>query len=276
MAIIPSRYPLDLTGQSPENYIEGEIRQLPTKKIRCIAPFYGPFYTATLTIRDASNQRLLERGVDYQCLDLNDIATLKSHQEVCSIIAIINEQVNPEIDISYRVVGGEYENSHTAIVPLIEALINDNRPVAWPNLLNKPNAFVPSPHLTAIDDIYGFENLILSLESLRKTLLFGDQAHSDKVIKYIEDILFNFNTQMVRLLDTYEREKIENAVTVSEQARINSITALNNAALALQTINSVKAQRDEIAVLARMLEQNAYDSEQKARAIVRENKYLLM
>lgn len=275
MPIIPSRYPLDLTATNINNFVEGDIRQLDNRQVRCVAPQYGPYFTETLSIRDLSNARLLTRGLDYQCLDLNDVATLKSHKEVCSIVAIISPAVSSSISMSYHVIGGEYEKDHGAIVNLIEALTNDTRPVLWPNVLNRPDSFTPAPHLTTTADIYGFESLLVSIEAIRKVLLFGDQIHTDRVLDYLEKTLNEFNIQIRYLLDTYEKPRIDSAVAVSEQARVNAETALANAQSALATIENIRFQRDEINVLSRRLEQNAFDSEQKARALIRENIYLL-
>lgn len=275
MPIIQSRYPLDLTATSVNNLVDDEIRQLPSRKIRSVAPFYGPYYTESLVVRDLSNARALIRGLDYQCLDLNDLATIESHKEVCSIVAIINPQVSSSISIRYQVVGGKYEKDHSAIMNLIDALTDDNRPVQWPNILNRPNSFEPSPHLTTSADIFGFETLVMSLESLKRVLLFGDQIHTDRVLDYLEKTLSEFNIQMRYLLDTYQKPLIDGAVAVSEQARVNAQTALQSAQDALTAIEHIRYQRDEITVLSRRLEQNAFDSEQNARALVRENVYLL-
>jgi len=51
---ITVKYPLDLTGKSSTNLVIGEVHSLPVNQTRVFVPSYGPFYTASLIVRDAA------------------------------------------------------------------------------------------------------------------------------------------------------------------------------------------------------------------------------
>lgn len=68
--------PLDLdpSGQNPDNLISNEPYSLSSRQTRSIATKMGPFFAKSLVIRDGTRE--LNRGIDYQVVELHQEATL--------------------------------------------------------------------------------------------------------------------------------------------------------------------------------------------------------
>lgn len=191
------RYPLDLTGTSPDNYVQGELHTPVKRNVRAIAPTYGAFFTESLAVVDVAANRTLDKGIDFDTAELFEIPTQQTGKEVCSIILITNTAVGDNISISYQCVGGVYSVSANAILQLIEALQIDNRPVTFDNITQKPATGYPAaPHLHDAGDLYGFEYLVTALERLRTAVLVGDESSHKQVYQYVDD-KYNALTEIV-------------------------------------------------------------------------------
>jgi len=170
------RYELDPTGINPDNLVVGEPHNLSDKPVRAIAPTYGPFFADvnTLKVYDAANGNLLQRGAHFQCVELLQDATLQYGKEICSVILIIDPAVSSSVSIDYQTLGGHFSNDSTAIANLYDAVIHDNRPVRWENLISKPVEYPPTLHRHLLEDLYGFEPVVAAIERLRNAILLTD------------------------------------------------------------------------------------------------------
>ena len=186
------RFELDPTGTNPDNLIVNEPHSLVNRPIRAIAPTYGPFFTDSLKVYDGGSQQLLVRGTHYQTAELLQDATVQYGKEICSVILIIDANVATVVNIDYQVLGGYFTNDSTAIANLYSTIINDNRPVAWEALLNKPLEYSPSLHRHLVEDIYGFEPIVASIERLRNAIILTDvpafEAVLDGVRKLVSEV----------------------------------------------------------------------------------------
>lgn len=185
------KYPLDLTGQNPNNLVIGEPHEMVRRKVRAVATNYGPFFTESLKVYDAATGRklipgLASEGGQYVAAELYQDASTRAGQEICAIIVITDESVGDTVLLDYQVVGGEFSSSVSAIAAMIEALDLDERPVKWGDVLGKPSAFTPAKHLHDIGDIYGFEYIVEALERVRMAILMGDVASHDEIYRYID------------------------------------------------------------------------------------------
>ena len=180
-AVLPIKYPLDLSGVSPLNRVAGEPHVLGTSNRRSVIPSYGPFYTRGLVVRNKVTGQVLEKMTQYKAIQLVPKPTKASGQTVCAALVIEDSTVT-EVEIDYQVVGGEYSTSIEAIENMIAALAVDNRPVKWGQIIGKPNAFPPTSHLHDVGDIYGFEYTVAALYSIRDAILVGDQASHQELI----------------------------------------------------------------------------------------------
>lgn len=178
---------LDITGTNPNNRISGEPHTLSGNSYRSIAPNYGPFFTSGLIIKDGANT--LIRGTHFQCVELHQEATLKYGKEIASVILIIDSQVSSNVEISYNVLGGHYSYSDASIANIYESVVNDNRPVAWENIFNKPVEYPPTIHRHLLDDVYGFEPVVDALERIKRAVTLGQV---EVVLEIVNGLLINF------------------------------------------------------------------------------------
>ena len=182
-------FALDKTGTNAENLVSGEIHSPPPRQIRPVAPKYGPYFTESLKLYDNATNRLLVRDTDYLCVELLQDAAAMYGKEICSLILIINATVSNNIRVSYQVLGGLYSNNTQALVDFMNSLALDSRPVAWPDVINKPDLFIPADHLHDIDDVYGFEYVTSMLERIRQAILLGTTEELQQLITYIDQAI---------------------------------------------------------------------------------------
>lgn len=180
------QYPLDLTGNLPGNRITGEVHGLVTNANRAIVPNYGPFYTRNLVVRSQTTGQVLTPEVHYKAVQLFPEATLKTGQEICSVIVIVDNTLGNQFSIDYNTIGGDYSSSVYAIQQLIDSLDIDERAVQWGQIIGRPTAFPPAPHLHDLGDVYGFEFIVAALESVRRAILTGGSEGMDEIYAYID------------------------------------------------------------------------------------------
>lgn len=225
-----TRFNVDLTGTNVNNKIIDEPHTLANRVYRSIAPIYGAYYTESLIVKDASNNATLIRDTHYKCLDVVGIPTAQSGKEICTIIVIVDESVDSDVLVTYQALGGQYERTHEAIKTLVDNLLTDNRPVSWPNILNRPATFTPSHHLHRVGDVIGFEYLTVELERLKNAVLLGDEIAHTEILAYVDA-----NIAALSLV-------VDNAENLISLISIAAATDANTSAtIALQTTESIIA-----------------------------------
>lgn len=180
------RYALDPTGTNPDNAVQGEIKTLSAAQIRAAAPMYGPFYSESLQLWDNGNGRLLYRGTDYQVVELLQDATMKYGKEIAQMVLILNDGVSSQLRINYQVLGGLYQNDSSNLVEVYDAYMKDNRPVDWGNVLNRPVEYTPTLHRHLLEDVYGFEALVVALERIRNAIVLADVPAFEELITWVK------------------------------------------------------------------------------------------
>lgn len=183
----PIRYPLDSTGASANNWVQGEIHALPARTVRVLAPTYGAFFTTSMVVTDLANNQVLTRNTQWYAAELYEVPSAKYGAEICAIVVITDTSVSPNVSVSYQALGGEYSTSADAVINQINTLLDDNRPVAWGDIINKPEEYPPSHHLHDIGDVYGFEYLVHAIDRLRAAVELGDDFNHDTIYQYIDD-----------------------------------------------------------------------------------------
>lgn len=187
MAYNTVKLDLDITGKNINNRIVDEPHSLADRPTRSIAPDLGPFFAESLVIYDGTKK--LDRGIDFQTVELHQEATLKYGKEICSVILIINSTVSSNVSITYQALGGHYTYSDTSIANLYQSVITDNRPVDWGNVFNKPTEFNPTIHRHLLDDVYGFEPVVDYLERIKRAITLGQ---SEIVLEIVNSLLSKF------------------------------------------------------------------------------------
>ena len=189
MALPIYRYPLDPTGENPDNHVRLEPHSLtpmarPTD-VRVAAPIYGAFFAESVEIYDRANGFKLVRGSDYRVTDLLQDPTLKFGKEISQFVVILNGNVSNEIAITYQVLGGNYQNDATAVQHVFETFLNDTRPVDWTDISGKPGSFPPSLHIHLLEDIVGWGPVIVALDNIRNAILLNNTPMYEALIDWV-------------------------------------------------------------------------------------------
>lgn len=188
------RYLVDPSGTNPDNKVVGEIHTLQTTPIRAVATTYGPFFTESLAIYDHSNNRPLIKGTDYSVVEILQEATLRFGKEIAMLVLITNTAVSNSVRLDCQVLGGPYQNNAQGVVNMYNALMTDNRPVNFVSVLNKPPEYPPTLHRHFLEDIYGFEPLVVALERVRNAIVLSDVPAFEALIDWVKAYCKNLPT----------------------------------------------------------------------------------
>jgi hypothetical protein len=197
------RYNLDPTGVSSNNLVQGEQHTLVSRLVRTIVPTYGAYFAESMIITDLATNKQLVRGAQWYPGELYDVPTAKYGKDIYALLVITDTTVSNNVSIQYQAIGGEYSSVDPALLQLLDTLSIDNRPIAWPNIINKPEQFPPSMHLHDIGDVYGFEYVTHALERIRQAIELGDQVSHDQIYKYIDNKFILFAVQVQALITAY-------------------------------------------------------------------------
>ena len=196
MPIIPVLYPLDPTGLSPTNLVVGEVINLTVNQIRGATPLYGAFFTESAVVFDNTTGVQLVRGSQYQFVELLQEATQMYGKEICAVILILDHTVSSAIRVNLQMLGGHWQSNYAAVTQLYETVIQDNRPVDWLSLLNKPLQFNPALHQHLLQDVYGFEAVVYALERVRSAIVLSDVPAFEGLATWVTNQLVLSNTNL--------------------------------------------------------------------------------
>lgn len=181
------QYPLDKTGTSPTNKVIGEIRTANSRTDRAFVPQGGPFYTESMIITNVATGQPLVPVDDYVLVQPFAQAALRTGKDVQCIVWLLTD-TPITVSMTYQVVGGEYSFNIGALQDLINQIENDDRPVAWGDVIGRPTAYPPAPHIHDIGDTYGWEYVVYELEGIRNAILVGDEASHDELRQQMQSI----------------------------------------------------------------------------------------
>lgn len=166
------RYPFDPTGQSTTNLVVGEIHHLDEdfdiNMPRILFPRLGAYYNESLVVK--LGDKVLKLNDDYLLTFFWQHATYMSGLPVSVAFQITNTKLKGTITIDYQVVGGEYQDRSEALSELMENFPQNTRNVFWDEVLEKPEAFIPTRHLHHINDVFGMSRFIDIIDQLRRSL----------------------------------------------------------------------------------------------------------
>lgn len=196
--ILPARFAIDYTGDSPDNLVVGEPHVIPVRNKRVVAPLYGPFFKRGLSLFDTTTQQII-RNEQYHCFSLIQAVTehVRAGDEVYDFVVITDPSVSTNVEMTYQSVGGHFTQAMDTTTDLLEILYADDRPARWPNIINSPEFFNPTPHPHNLGEGVGFEWLLVAIERLRMVILLADSAGDDVILKYIDDRIAAFESLIV-------------------------------------------------------------------------------
>lgn len=157
------RYPLDLTGNHPDNRVMAEVHSI-TPQERIFNVMAGAFYTESVQITYLGEQ--LTAHEDFRFHRAVEDAIRQSGKDVAMLIEITDKSVSGDIEVRYQAVGGEFQNIHESLVDMLENYKHDARGTFYKDIIEKPRFFEPVRHLTSIYDIYGLNPIAGPLNEL--------------------------------------------------------------------------------------------------------------
>lgn len=157
------RYPLDLTGNHPDNRVMAEVHSI-TPQERIFNVMAGAFYTESVQITYLGEQ--LTAHEDFRFHRVVEDAIRQSGKDVAMLIEITDKSVSGDIEVRYQAVGGEFQNIHESLVEMLENYKHDARGTFYKDIIEKPRFFEPVRHLTSIYDIYGLNPIAGPLNEL--------------------------------------------------------------------------------------------------------------
>ena len=258
--ITPVSHVFDETGTLAENYIENEQRDLAQRNVRALCTRYGSFFVDSVKLRDANGNPLVPS--QYQFGLFAEDLTAKTGKEIAGAVIITDATVIAPVFIDYQCVGGPWGATNEQIIDLFTQLTTDDRPVAWPNILGKPDGYKPAHHFQDIGDLFGAEYIVQALERLGNAYLMGDNASHDEILRQIDQLRQDMNqglTDLSNALKAYadagdarvqanldnEAQIRANADTTLQGNINNEATARQNADATLQTnINNAITHAD--------------------------------
>lgn len=163
-----TRYPLDKTGKSRDNFVQNEIHTIEDQGTSIFFTRNGAYYNESLVLKQGDKTLTLNK--DYEYLFFWQDATFETSHPVSLAFRIIKENLIGEIKVSYQVVGGEWIGKTESIKEIIENPPTKLSNVFWDDVINIPEAFVPTRHLHDIHDVFGLSPLVLVIEELRRSI----------------------------------------------------------------------------------------------------------
>lgn len=157
------RYPLDLTGNHPDNRVMAEVHTINPQE-RIFNVMAGAFYTESVQITYLGEQ--LTAHEDFRFHRVVEDAIRQSGKDVAMLIEITDKSVSGDIEVRYQAVGGEFQNIHESLVDMLENYKHDARGTFYKDIIEKPRFFEPVRHLTSIYDIYGLNPIAGPLNEL--------------------------------------------------------------------------------------------------------------
>lgn len=157
------RYPLDLTGNHPDNRVMAEVHSI-TPQERIFNVMAGAFYTESVQITYLGEQ--LKAHEDFRFHRVVEDAIRQSGKDVAMLIEIMDKAISGDIEVRYQAVGGEFQNIHESLVDMLENYKHDARGTFYKDIIEKPRFFEPVRHLTSIYDIYGLNPITGPLNEL--------------------------------------------------------------------------------------------------------------
>jgi hypothetical protein len=182
-----NQYPLDPSGVSVNNLVQGEAGSLATG-LRVLALKNGAFFAASLKIKDVATNQFLT-AAQFHAAWRYSVPTAQFKKDVCGLVVITDPTVGNSLLIDYQVVGGPYSTSEQEVVDLLTRRIPQARPAAWPTLLAAPPALTPADFT---DDAFGFARVENVLNAVARTMAGGDPLAQDAVFKYTDDTILPY------------------------------------------------------------------------------------
>lgn len=208
------KYPLDLRGTNPENFVVGEKHTIGSQHGRIFMAESGPFFGAKTVVRDGVNGRVLAPVTDFLFVHAYREAMEATGEAVYCGVRVINPSVSTNIEIDVHYVGGEFSYSTFALFDMLEGLLNDDRTVEWGELIGVPNEWAPTPHLHSAYDLYAMKHLVAVTADIAAAIREGHSKAHEMLFDMLDSRIAVFESVIPALAKCYRDATVELAKLV--------------------------------------------------------------
>lgn len=209
---IVREYRNDILNQNPENRILGEPFSVPKGTGgRIFIPTHAPFFVKSLRLYNANMEPLTkvnEDGVgDWRLYkQMGGLTELTAKSVGCMI-----EVLNPNVTLGYVDYDtvGHFSLFDNSLLRLILETAQDDRPVYWDNLHNKPVVFPPELHgMSLIYEIIAFGDMVELISMIIAYLTDNAKSVVEIKIEHYLDLLNHYiNVYRTELLAALHRHE---------------------------------------------------------------------
>ncbi|AAL83036.1 virion structural protein [Pseudomonas phage vB_Pae10145-KEN51] len=185
--------PLDLKAKLASNYIVDEdhtLIQVNNKTHRVLMCTHGGFYTKDFNLRDKKTGLSLNKD-QYKTTYLYSQLSEMTGLEVMGIVVVTDPNVSPNVQVTYRAVGGFFSISALELKAVFDKLELDELSFTWDDIIGKPDAYPPAPHGHEYWQIYGTDTMVTELNRIAHAYRVGrsamDNAADDYYKVYLTD-----------------------------------------------------------------------------------------
>jgi len=209
---IVHEYRNDILNQNPENRVLGEpFKVIKGPGSRIVIPVHAPFFVKSLRLYNANMEPLTkadDEGVgDWRMYKIMGGLTELTAKPVGCMIEILNPDVTDGF-FDYDIVG-HFSLFDNTLLRLILETAEDNRPVYWENLRDKPVVFPPELHgMSLIYDMIAFGDMVELITLLLDYLNANSRTPTQIKIEHYLDLLNNYitvyRTELLKSLARHE------------------------------------------------------------------------
>lgn len=195
---IVHEYRKDILNQNPENRVLGEpFKVVRGPGSRIVIPIHAPFFVKSLRLYNANMEPLTkadDEGVgDWRMYKIMGGLTELTAKPVGCMIEILNPDVTAGF-FDYDIVG-HFSLFDNSLLRMILETANDDRPVHWEYLRNKPVVFPPEWHgMSLIYDIVAFGDMVELISMIIKHLTDNAVTVAEIKINHYLDLLNHYIT----------------------------------------------------------------------------------
>lgn len=207
--IVPE-YQKDILNVNPENEVIREPFEIPAgaKKGFIIVPVHSPFFVKSLKLFNQNGQELTagDKG-DFRIYRIMGDLTSLAAQPVSCMIEILNTDLRSG-HMEYDIVG-HFSLFDAAFLKMIVAVANDDRPVWWENIRNKPQWFRPKLHgHSLLYEVVAMKDMVALVDSMLGILKAKDRTpleiKFDHYLKLISHYIRTYKTELLLALQRHE------------------------------------------------------------------------
>jgi hypothetical protein len=186
-------YPLDLTGVSSANLVQGELHATNESILvdnNFIVPNFTPFYIdnfrCTVTIGNVTRE--LVEDVDFEFALAYVTGTRVTGKAMYAGITIHNVAINGILSMNYQTVGGDQVADRLAFLALLADKAYNPKTTIYDLLVNTPTSFPPTPAYSDYNTYYGQDQLVQVLGEIRDAIIQNSSLTSDQLAAFLSTI----------------------------------------------------------------------------------------